>query len=236
VRGGSFSLALNGGLTLPGLVQLNDADLEVLSLLNRNNRKKGVKNKVTVTHEGMLPLIRRRFPALDVIASCIQSLNPRQQEGYEEKFRKYDYVVPLNQHTTYENLRQYARYADKMILFIRLVCARRNLMACYTHYARVESHFGEPSERELIHEKDLPDFAPCVLPETSSGCYLLKQPSVCSSLVDREEDIAGLMGMGVNKFKIPRSAPIRSHTFERLMQYAQQYYRKELGIPRNVSF
>jgi hypothetical protein len=222
-RGISFALAINGGLTLPAEIEPSEEESDVLDLLHTNNGRYGVTNKVIVTHEGWLPFIRKHYSSLSVVASCIQSLNPRQAGGYGERLKEYDYVVPLNQHNTHACLGQYEAYAHKLVLLLTVKCGRPDLDQCYTHYASVELHYGEGDKRRVLGHKELPAWEPSSLPEEAFSCLLLDTFSPAASLIERSGDLSKLMQMGVNKYKIARLYAFQQVVFERLLLSAQQY-------------
>jgi len=207
--GASYMLALNGGLIADESEEPGETEREALSKLVENNTKYGVRNKVTVAHDKIFQLVRDEFPKLDVIASCIRQLDPN-SEGYRERFQKYDYVVPLNQHNTFEFLSQFAEFADKMILFLNHGCARSDLHHCYEHYVETERSVRDRSSEEEDIVLSPKDYA---IPEEE---YHESVPSQIDSLscsggelYRREDDLTKLLAMGVSKFKISRDLSLK---------------------------
>jgi hypothetical protein len=199
-------------------LDLDEEEKKVLALLQQGNSQRGVKNKVVVTHELMLPYMKEHYPAVEVVASCLQAVNPRLyspfqnqvrnpsfQGHYPDVFRDYDFVVPLNQHTTSDFLKQFRGYAPKMILFIGLECATNDLKQCFWHLQGIEyNNYPSDVERTFIKEDEIPDFLSSKLPKEAEGCPLYYIEDRGASLLRRQEDFKNLLKMGVNKFKIPR--------------------------------
>lgn len=219
-HGVSFALALNGGLTLPGDIELTPDEREVLRILDLNNRTLAVRNKVIVTHERMLHYIRARYPSLEVVASCIQVVNPRLHGGYAERLRLYDSVVFMNQHSSAEYLQQYAAYASKIVLFLLIRCGNDDLAQCYAHYAGIELQYGRSASRRLMPRTELPQFEESVLPEDAFGCLQANEfrPRVC--LLQREHDLSQAVEMGVRTFKVPRLASLDWESYVKFLDLA----------------
>lgn len=59
---------------LPFNLALNGEEMEFLSRLQDSGQKEGVQNCVTIADNALLPVIRKSFPGLQVIASCISAV------------------------------------------------------------------------------------------------------------------------------------------------------------------
>jgi hypothetical protein len=204
-HGISYMYAMNGGLSLPRDVMPSEAENSVLAQLHENTVRFNVRNKVTITNGELLPLLRERFPRLEVIASCIQNLEPRDVASYAERFRQYDYVVPLNQHTNAQYLASYKDSVDKMILFLKLRCPNPNLRECHDHYYTMETKLSDVNEHRRAAGK--PWSVPGICANHAND----------ASLYARQRDLANLLQMGVTCFKIPRDHPIDSYELEGLV-------------------
>jgi hypothetical protein len=164
-------------------------------------------------------LLAREFDGLDVIASCIQSLDPN-CPSYRERFEKYDYVVVLNQHTTYDFLTQYEEYAEKMIFFLLLGCAKSNLKECYNHYREYEwLHRNRFSNlfASTGHEDEYQ-----VLQYTPSVSSQMPESNKCGGqdLLTRE-DLAKLVGMGARGFKFTQGEQLKRVYLEAIFKAAE---------------
>lgn len=212
-EGMRFCLAINGGLTLrPVLAReiLEQVGLP-LEALSRSGQFHGVRNSVVITHPGLLPYIRENFPDLETIASCIQPLYPFVKHDYLRAFQDYDYVVPLNQHATPGFLAQYPAYVDKMLVFLTLGCGIPQFAKCYVHFLEIESTYPtDHAAAERVKPKSL-NVIPCQLTEPHRGCD-------DGALIVREDDLSGLLRMGVWKYKVPRNGLFRRHVFAKLLE------------------
>jgi len=217
MEGIRFCLAINGGLTLRPLLGQDvlrqiDPMLDIISSSGQTHR---LRNSVVITHPGLLPHIRSNYPELETIASCIQPLYPFAEHDYQRAFEDYDFVVPLNQHTTPEFLSQYRNYADRMLVFLTLGCGIPHFAKCYVHYLDIES--GYPTHNEAstrVSPKSL-EVIPCQLKEPHRGCD-------DGALITREEDLLGLLHMGIRKFKIPRNGLLRMQVLSKLLDMLEQ--------------
>jgi hypothetical protein len=225
-NGFSFMLALNGGLRHRHEHDFDYKERSTLDLLALGNQKHGVRNKVTITREHLYGTVRRDYPGLEVIASCIQQFDPRKTEGYGEKFGKYDGVVIVNQHTTPEFLKKYEDFTDKMIVFLNLPCNRTNLYECLLHYLRTEQGCEHNHELEYCPAAHELDVTPCEIKHSwrcspsnhearmetlalLKGVELPKEdPCLGGKLTYRWYDLSELLEMGVRQFKIPRGVPL----------------------------
>jgi len=208
-----FCLAINGGLTLgPTLSREILAQVDpLLDVISRSGQTHRVRNSVVIVHPGLFRHIRSYFSELETIASCIQPLYPFADHDYLQAFEDYDYVVPLNQHATPQFLKQYRDYVDQMLIFLTLECGIPHFAKCYAHYVAIESDY-RTSESTLtrINPKSL-DVVPCQLEERYCGCD-------DGALIDREDDLAELLRMGVWKFKVPRNGLLRRQVLTKLLQ------------------
>jgi hypothetical protein len=218
-NGVSFNLALNGGLRYDLNLEMGIfASLDpVLNMLVRSSQVHGIRNMVTITHPALFDYIKQNFFELDTIASCIQALYPYSQHDYGESFEKYDYVVPLNQHTTPKFLEQYKNHSNKMILFFTLGCGTSNLEKCYLHYCEIESEYALSNEKTTLVNPDLLNPMPSQLPKKCYNCE-------SGDLLSREQDLIGMISMGANKFKIPRNGILKRGNFLKLAYLFNEYY------------
>jgi hypothetical protein len=243
----SFMLTLNGGLRHQDEFGFDDREKRTLDLLAFGNQRYETKNKVTITREHLYDILRRDYPELEVIASCIQQLDPGRTEDYGDKLKKYDGVVILNQHTTPEFLRQYEEHAGKMIAFLNLQCNRTNLYKCLLHYLRIEQGCEHNSELEYCPAANELDITPCQI-ESSERVSLTDHEALTETLIDvfeidREEDpclrgdlahraydLSGLIKMGIRTFKLPRGIPVKWDELEVLRDHIKTYAPDEPKI------
>ena len=213
-----FNLTLNGGLRF-------DLDLDArilheldpaLSLLVNIGRAHGAKNFVTITHPRLFDFIKQEYSELGTIASCIQTLYPFYRYDYSETFKKYDYVVPLNQHATPRFLAEYKNYYHKMILFLTLGCGTSNLKKCYLHYFEIESEYILNNETTKPLSTKLLNPIQNQLTENDYDCDN-------GDLLSRENDLIGMILMRVNKFKIPRNGVLKKSSFLKLINFINKY-------------
>ena len=247
-NGFSFMLALNGGLRHQHERDFDHKERSTLDLLALGNQKYGVRNKVTITREHLYDIVRRDYPNLEVIASCIQQLDPRRTEDYGEKLRKYDGVVILNQHTKPMFLREYEEHAGKMIAFLNLQCNRTNLYKCLLHYLRIEQGCEHNHELDYCPAAHDLDVAPCQI-ESSTRVALTNHEALTQALIDlhridrgeedpclggdlthRPYDLSGLLEMGVRTFKFPRGLAITWDELEVLRDHIKVYVSDEPKI------
>lgn len=204
--GASFMVAFNGGLAdhLPP----GEVEISALRHLEANNSRYGIRNKVTVLHDCMFQLSRAYAPSLEVIASTLKHLDPRQDSSYPLLFQKHDFVVPLNQHTTYEFLSQFREYAAQMVLFLDFGCANSDLHECYLHALEYElmqasgvnnlgAGFDAAARKMGVAKGDYPPKTPSQIPAGEEGCST-------GRLYERSYDLTELIRMGCNTFKVPR--------------------------------
>lgn len=217
-NGYPFNLALNGGLNLdPDLdgAVLHSLD-PALDILVRNSRTHGVRNGVTITHPALFNYVRSDFSELSITASCIQALYPFCRHDYGFSFRRYDYVVPLNQHATPEFLLRYRAFREKMVLFLTLGCGTPNLTKCYLHYCDIESSYSEGSASPPSRATHSQHPLPSQLSDPRSNCDN-------SCLLERGDEMTAILRMGVNKFKVPRNGTMSRERYLRLLQLMNQH-------------
>jgi hypothetical protein len=221
-HGFPFYIAINGGLTLPDKLDRDFILDEVsqLIVLQESGIKYDVRNGVIVTRHDVAEVIREEFPDLSLVASCIYQLDPR-NPGYEGAFQLFDYVVPMNPHTTYDFLSQFRQYVEQMLVFLNFDCVGPNMYECYKHYARVEMDNRNPEGHERVEVRPKSDFkaAPCQLPsyENRTPCCGSNYRSEDAELINRPVDLIRLIEMGVTKFKVPRSYHLYRHVVEKLV-------------------
>jgi hypothetical protein len=212
-----FMYAMNGGLLCDESVLPDESEARVLDVLATCGDRFGLKNKVVITRGALLPYLRRTYPVLEVVASCIQQTSPRESGPYEVKLREYDYVVPLNQHTTYDCLQGLGANAGRLIVFLMLTCGAADTRCCYGDY--------------LAHERISPDI---ILQQLATGSFNALTPSRLSpedsgcnwpgaALNTRLHDLTALIRMGVNKFKVTRAQHIPPKEFRQLIELIQEH-------------
>jgi hypothetical protein len=212
-----FMYAMNGGLLFDETVLPDESEARVLDSMAASGANSGLKNKVVITRGALLPYLRRTYPDLEVAASCIQQTSPRESGEYETKLRKYDYVVPLNQHTTYDSLKILEKNADRLIVFLMLACGAVDTRCCYGDY--------------LAHERVAPDI---ILQQLATGSFgnltptrLSPRDSGCNwpgaALNTRHHDLVGLIRMGVNKFKVTRAQHILPDDYRQLIDLVREH-------------
>ena len=215
--GAAFMLALNGGLIDHG--EPEPIITDALRHLEDNNQMFPWGNKVTVMHDRMYDLAKQVAPSLDVIASCIKHLDPNCSESYSDMFEKFDYVVPLNQHTTYEFLSQHREHASDMMLFLNQGCGGADLYECYAHFLQYEC-------MQVLQTTSLDGseeyMRGIVMPRSQ---YPVKVPSQVSTggkcwawmLYEQPEQLAKLVQMGCTNFKVPRDTTFNMRMAESLV-------------------
>lgn len=212
-----FIYAMNGGLLHSETTQPDESERRVLDVLANCASRTGLKNKVVITRNALLPFLRQHYPNLEVVASCIQHLSPRESGSYQVKFQEYDYVVPLNQHTTYDFLKTFQAHADRLIVFLKLTCGMIDTRFCYSDYLSMEKvPWGTIVQQLATIPPDT--LAPSALTPDDSGC---NHPG--AALISREHDLSGLIGMGVDKFKISRAQALLPEDFRLLIRSIREH-------------
>jgi hypothetical protein len=212
-----FIYAMNGGLLFDETVLPDESEARVLDVLAACGNRFGLKNKVVITRGALLRYLRRTYPVLEVVASCIQQTSPRECGPYDVKLREYDYVVPLNQHTTYDCLKGLGADADRLIVFLMLTCGAVDTRCCYGDY--------------LAHERISPDV---ILQQLATAVFsglipsrLSPEDSGCNwpgaALNTRLPDLTALIRMGVNKFKVTRAQHLLPNDYQQLIELIQEH-------------
>lgn len=212
-----FIYAMNGGLLHPEETLPDESEIRVLDSLSSSGLGSGLKNKVVITRHALLPWLRRNHPSLEVVASCVQQVSPRESRPYAGKFQDYDYVVPLNQHTTCDFLEDLREYAGRLIVFLKLTCGMPDTRFCYSDYLSMEKVPWDTIVQQLT---TLPPgrLLPSGLTAADSGCN-----SPRSALVTREHDLAGLIRMGVCIFKVSRAQQILPEEYRTLIRSIREH-------------
>lgn len=218
-----FVYAMNGGLLHDDATLPDEGEMRVLDSLSSSGRSTGLKNKVVITRHALLPYLRSTYPTLEVIASCIQQISPRDCRPYAVKFQDYDYVVPLNQHTTYEYLKDLHEHADRLIVFLELTCGMIDARYCYSDYLSMEKVPWETIVRQLT---TVPANAlmPTGLAPADSGC---NNPR--AALITREHDLSGLIRMGVNIFKVSRAQQLLPDDYRQLTRLIREQQPEDVA-------
>lgn len=218
-----FIFAMNGGLLHPEAVLPDESEVRVLDSLASRGLGSGLKNKVVITRHALLPWLRRTYPSLEVVASCVQQISPRESRPYAAKLQDYDYVVPLNQHTTYDFLKDLREHAGRLIVFLKLTCGMVDTRYCYSDYLSMEKVPWETIVRQLT---TLPPglLIPSGLTADDSGC---NNPR--SALITREHDLAGLIRMGVCIFKVSRAQQLLPEDYRTLTRSIREHQPEGLG-------
>ncbi|MBT4917279.1 hypothetical protein HN709_00240 [Candidatus Peregrinibacteria bacterium] len=210
-----FMLAMNGGVGLPpdAEIDLNDGRFEsermILDCMAESGEKHGVRNMVTVIHDNLIEALQEKYP-FDVVSSCVGFTGGKKglfrgKQSYDKAFELADAVCPTNQHTTPGFLREWIRYAHKMVLLLNSHCASADMHKCFTHYQMLDAPvlfhiLGIDTENKGEVERE--DFEGIHNPEFpyTPGCTELKH----GQLWHRPEQIEEFMRWGVNKFKLGR--------------------------------
>ena len=218
-----FVFAMNGGLLHPEETLPDESEIRVLDALSTSGLGSGLKNKVVLTRHALLPWLRRTYPTLEVIASCVQQISPRESRPYSAKLQDYDYVVPLNQHTTCDFLEDLREHADRLIVFLKLTCGMVDTRYCYSDYLSMEKVPWETIVRQLTA---LPPgvLTPSGLSGADSGC---NNPR--AALVTREHDLAGLIGMGIRAFKVSRAQQLLPEDYRTLTRLIREHQPEDKG-------
>jgi len=191
--GMSFKIALNGGLQIPGKIDLvNDTrfknDLRALELLAEEGARHGVENIVTIYRDEVLEVVRKLFPNLATSASTIRYAAPRTEEEHEAKYRQdlndFDQVIPIPQHTIAEFLRRFQYEIGKIVIFPFLTCGQADLGACQAHYRDLYSGLDNRYR-----------------PNPNKDCRQCKN----GGLFKDEEEFKDVIGLGVSSFKVARN-------------------------------
>ena len=189
-------MAPNGGLLRPEVTELDAKEHSHLDELAKSAQTHKLKNKVIVTYPSIADQVRKEYPGLELIASCIQQVETRFPETYQQKFEKYDYVVPLNQDINFETLSPLKQYADKMIIFLTLPCQSSDRDTCRKHYMILETQATAEDQREAAEKVLQSHYADSEL----ENCNCLNS----NALFKYPKKLLPLMGLGVNKFKYQR--------------------------------
>ena len=212
-----FMYALNGGLLMDEALLPDESESRVLDAMAASGSRFMLKNKVVITRGALLPYLRRIYPVLEVVASCIQQTSPRECGPYDVKLREYDYVVPLNQHTTYDCLKGLGADAGRLIVFLMLTCGAVDTRCCFGDY--------------LAHERISPDV---ILRQMAAGPFGALTPSRLSpedsgcnwpgaALNTRLPDLTALIRMGVNKFKVTRAQHLLPNDYRQLIELIKEH-------------
>jgi hypothetical protein len=215
-NGIAFVFVMNGGLLFADDVLPDPSEEKVLEAMARAGGSSGVPNKVGITRSALLPYLRRTYPGLDVIASCIQQTSPKEAAPYAVKLAAYDYVVALNQHTTVAYLSGLGVDLSRLIVFLKLQCGSPDTRCCYGDYL---AHENLPPET-ILTELNCPSFAGLVgnrLPPESSGCNEHR-----ATLLARRHDLEGLIRLGVDKFKVTRAQALQSGELGLLVELVRE--------------
>lgn len=211
-NGYSFMTPLNGGLvtTAPyAPIDLEnkvfDTDREALSVLAENSSRFGVTNYVTVARDDVRDFIREHFSNLGIIASCAKFVGGhagvfKGNQEYDDAFEGYDYVTPVNQHSTPEFLDQWRGHVKKMVLLLLTECNGALSRDCFEHYVRSQSAlFNGLYNRSKEFSGDFVSVAdPCFLAKAECTRSLWG-----SLLTSRMVDLMRLVDFGADRFKIP---------------------------------
>ncbi len=216
-----FIFAMNGGLLHPETTLPDDSEVRVLDVLASSASSSGLKNKVVITRGALLPFLRRTYPVLEVVASCVQQLSPRECGPYADKLQEYDYVVPLNQHITYDFLKGLEAQADRLILFLKLTCGMMDTRFCYSDYLSMEKVPWDVIVQQITAVPG-DTLIPSALTPADSGCN-----SPRAALISREHDLSALIGMGVDKFKVSRAQQLSPDDYRLLIRVIREHQ----GVP-----
>lgn len=219
-----FVLVMSAGLIYDKLpLDKMTFEPEIFEFLERNGIEKGVNNAIVIGHDDLLKYINQNHPDLTTICSCIQMVDHKKFTSYEDKLKKYDLVVPLNQHTTFEFLKQYKAFANQFLVFFNLKCANSNLYDCFKDYTGFEirqgiTHGTLPEEisyqKNPIHN-DRPEID--LLEEDFNFRNIIRSRiydrafDFCNSnndLSNHLDDAIQIYKLGINKYKIPRCFPL----------------------------
>jgi len=211
------AVVLNGGLLMPRNMELSwgDPRMEDIKATLDTLAESDVDNAVTIYHDALLDVVHERYPDLKKIASCIRFVGGRKGEfknepgddEYDKAFadKRFSYIVPLNQHTTYDFLKRFEGDADRIIAFLSSGCCSDDLYQCYHHYCGTErgNLITMPNKLrrscDLFNTPDKDQFA-----YIKSGVYENSFSSCrCGQLYSRPRDFGKLVQMGVNKYKVP---------------------------------
>jgi hypothetical protein len=215
-NGHSFSLALNGGLTLEE--QIHPDDLEAvkpaLDLLAENNEQYGhlgVRNVAIMEHPALVAMVNERYGGVDLnvkdgvnsnpnrllqAASCVRQLDSRTW-GYGEDFENFDYVCLLPQHDASEIIAQFPQYVRKMIIILNSQCHRRirterDADICIRHYRQFEQKSAYSGRT----------------PRSRENIEFEQDPRCCNyekRLLNMPKILIGYMVDGIDHFKFERS-------------------------------
>lgn len=209
----SVMVPLNGGVTLPPDHPFSDPlfsfDRRFIEALSAISVKHSVENYVTVTPDQVRAYIKKYFSNLKVIASCVKFVGGEKGKfkgvaEYANAFQDYDSVVALNQHASFDFLKQFEADAKKMILLLNLDCASADLYTCYLkHYCSFQGAFL--NDRWPAVGREVFDFIPRQFAVGPGKMRICQSCDGTGRLENRKQDLERFISMGVNKFKFPRS-------------------------------
>jgi len=222
-----FMVPFNGGLCLEeGLIDVSEARFKteqiVLEALANSAEKSGQINVVTVLRDELREFVRKEYPNLRIVGSCLRYIGGRKGEFDGEKrmtedLDLFDEIVPLNQHTVPQFLSRFQDRIDQIIAFLCLGCAcdgkgEEGFYRCYNHHVE-EEFFNQGRDLDTplpISVEDF-DFMGSKLDTLTPECF-------AEQLENRPEDLKEILEMGVRKFKIPRIAIEKLEVFNAIYQ------------------
>ncbi len=212
-----FNLALNGSPTRTTSTALNKTELKFIEKMVQSGIDTGTRNSITIADNALLPTLRKAFPELEIIASCISAVFEPNIIHFENKFKTlstqdkflteyysflyslYDKVVPLSQLSSFNFLSSLTTESSvlskKTILFLNHFCGTRDLNDCSAHYNGIQPITKMPIIPKQFYATKENHFSG----EGWRGC---QHSYFSNGLINRPTDFSDILDLGINTFKI----------------------------------
>ncbi|MBT4917028.1 hypothetical protein HN709_04085 [Candidatus Peregrinibacteria bacterium] len=234
-----FMVPFNGGLCLEETpIDISGTRFKteqlVLEALANSAETTGQTNVVTVLRDELRDFVRKEYPNLRIVGSCIRYVGGRKGEFDGEKrmaedLDLFDEIVPLNQHTVPQFLSKFEDRIDKIIVFLCLGCAcngegEEGFYRCYRHHVE-EELFNQGKEKGTPLPISVEEFS-----FMGSKLDTLNPMCFAEPLERREEDLRELLDMGVRKFKLPRIGTQELAVFNSIFQIKRAVEESRYGF------
>jgi hypothetical protein len=212
-----FVFVMNGGLLFDESVLPDPGEERILEAMAQAGGTAELRNRVAISRQALLPYLRRSYPGVEVMASCIQQTSPRECAPYADKLRAYDHVVVLNQHTTGAFLGTLAGCdLGRLVVFLKLQCGSPDTRCCYADYLAHEDNPPETIVRELT-TRPMNALIGSQLREEHSGCNW-----DLAALIRRPSDLEAVVSMGIRQFKVTRAQYLFPEELARLLRLVRE--------------
>jgi hypothetical protein len=189
----SVSLALNGSIGLEN-ISLDNNESSALELMAENNNIIKSRNMVIIANDSIRTQVKKDYPNIPVIGSCIKTLLYEKPEDYITDLNYFDYIVPMNQDTTPDFLGRF-NTPEKWIVLLTSNCGEANLQLCYNHYLSEQADASKIPIDEKTYNKKI---------SRKTYGFTNSCKNRMARLIDRPDDLRGLKHIGINKFKVQR--------------------------------